>query len=58
MGPATQAAQELDDGFSPDEACWYRELIATWESGGRPASFKFLQDQRDAALASLKLSNS
>lgn len=54
--PARQAAEAFGkhDG-TPDEAAWYRSLLGVWEAGGRPSALTYLEDQRTAALASLKL---
>ena len=53
--PASQAVAWFKDAYSPDDAAWYSDLLQTWQDGGRPAALKYLEDQRAAALASLKL---
>lgn len=53
--PAQQAADQLKASYSPDEAAWYEALVAAWNSGGRPAALAYLEQQRAAALVSLKL---
>lgn len=53
--PATEAAAWFKDAYSPEDAAWYNDLLQAWQDGGRPAALKYLEDQRAAALASLKL---
>lgn len=52
---AKQAIAWAEDAYSPDDAAWYRDLLQAWESGGREAALRYLEGQRDAALAGLKL---
>lgn len=54
--PAEHAIQVLATKPGTDAmAAWYRALLDAWESGGQPAALEFLEDQRAATLASLKL---
>jgi hypothetical protein len=54
-GTARQAVELFKSKGSAKPAAWYQALLSAWESGGRPAALEYLEDQRAAALASLKL---
>lgn len=53
--PASEAAAWFKRALSPADADWYNNLLQAWQDGGRPTALKYLEDQRAAALAGLKL---
>lgn len=53
--PAREAAEEFEANYGPKEAVWFRDLGGAWQAGGRTAALNYLEQHREAVLASLKL---
>lgn len=53
--PAREAADWFAACGEQQAARWYEALITAWESGGRDGALRYLTEQRDQVLDSLKL---